>query len=52
MPSKQTKIDAIKWFYGYTTKEAESYYRTAGSKAIDEITRGYLCQARNSFYDD
>lgn len=52
MATKATQIDAIKWFFGFTTKEAEDYYRKAGKKALTEIVRGYTQNAASIFYDD
>ena len=52
MATKATQIDAIKWCFGFTTKEAEEYYKKAGKKAIDEIVRGYTQNAASCFYDD
>ena len=52
MPNKATTIDAIKWFFGCNTKEANQYYEDAGEKLLREIVRGYIQNARNAFYDD
>lgn len=52
MISKSLAIDAIKYTFGYSTKEAERYYMKAGEGIISELVSGYLYQSNKSFYED
>lgn len=52
MISKSLAIDAIKYTFGYSTKEAEGYYMKAGEGIISELVSGYLYQSNKSFYED
>ena len=49
---KSRCLEALKWSYGMTTKEAEEFYREAEPETLEAIVDGYERNASKSFYCD
>lgn len=46
------KIELIKDFYGFTTKEAKNYLKNATENQIKEIQNYFINNSKKSFYND
>ena len=49
---KGTVIRAIRWFFGYNQREAESYFKECGTRIHNQLAFGYLMNARKAFVED
>ena len=49
---KRGYIDAVKWFFGMSHKEAVKYIKEAGEDAVKEIYKAYAANVVKSFYND
>lgn len=45
-------IKAVKWTYGFSTKEAKEYIKSASETALNEILCGYYQQTHLVFLED
>lgn len=48
-------IDAVKWFFGMSNKEAKKYIKSAeenGGQILETILEGYQQNAKKSFWND
>ena len=46
------ELEAVKWTFGFTTKQAKEYLKTASKSLIKEIVDGYKRQSHLGFYED
>ena len=45
-------IEAVKWTYGFSTKEAKEYIKSASDTTLNEILCGYYQQTHLAFCED
>ena len=49
-------IEAIRYYYGFTEKEAKAYYRKAkrngNQRLLDLLLADFVSKVENRFYDD
>lgn len=45
-------IEAVKWYFGMTAKDAVRYIKTSSDDTIKEILNFYCENSKKSFYED
>ena len=45
-------VEILKAYYGFTTKEAETYKKTVSKNTIKLIKKSFEQNAKKTFYDD
>ena len=46
------EIIAIKWYYGFTTREAQIFKKFATKETIALIVESFIDNSKKSFYED